>query len=213
MNEKEPVISSESRMFLGMFPNSSYFETRFEKMDNQMDEMRRNQDNFREQLRDFKYDFDRRLTESQNYNKERFSLIDKQFELSRQDMLERFTQSDKKIESSRQEMLERFAQNDKQFELSRQDMLERFAQVDKRFELVDKRFDQIAISIEKVVDKIDHIEERLSKKIDHIDEKLCEKIDQGDERQRKFTLRMFSIAISISCLSAFGIVMKVLNMI
>ena len=41
-------------------PNTSYFESRFDILQNNYKEVRRGQDNFREQLRDLKIDMDRR---------------------------------------------------------------------------------------------------------------------------------------------------------
>ena len=58
--------------------------------------------------------------------------------------------------------------------------------IDKRFEQVDKRFEQIIASIDRLGDKLDH----------------------RDEKQRAFTLRMFTIAISISILGALGAFLK-----
>ncbi|KPA16482.1 hypothetical protein MHK_003306 [Candidatus Magnetomorum sp. HK-1] len=158
--------------FSNLMPNVSYFDSRFDIMQNNIDEVRRNQDNFREQLRDMKSDMDRRFNEN------------------RSDMLDRFAQVDKRFE----QVDKRFEQVDKRFETSHNDMVDRFKQVDKRLE-------QIILSIEKLSDKID-------KK----DEKLNLKINQRDEIQRKFTLRMFSISLSVTGLSVMGILMKVLNL-
>ena len=147
MNDNEktnPSIIESQMLFSNMLPNMSYFESRFEIMQNNYEEVRRNQDIFREQLRDMKTDMDRRFIETHNDMKERFAQVDKRFE-----------------------------------------------QVDKRFEQVDKRLDQIISSIEKLGDKMDN----------------------RDERQRKFTLRMFSISISITGISVLGVLIKVLNII
>jgi len=145
-------------LFSNMLPNMSYFESRFEIMQNNYKEVRRNQDHFQEQIRDLKTDMDRRFFETREDMKERFAHVDKRFE-----------QVDK-----------RFEQVDKRFE-----------QVDKRFEQVDKRLDQIITSIEKIGAKMDY----------------------RDERQRKFTLRMFSISMSFTGLSVLGVLIKVLNII
>jgi len=142
----------ESQMFFSsLLPSIKFFESRFEIMQNNYEEVRRNQNHFQEQLRDLKTDMDRRFFET------------------REDMKERFAQVDK-----------RFEQVDKRFE-----------QVDKRFEQIDKRLEQIITSIEKI----------------------GEKMDYRDERQRKFTLRMFSISMSFTGLSVLGILIKVLNII
>jgi len=66
--------------------------------------------------------------------------------------------------------------------------------VDKRFDsiksLMDKRFEQVIASIERLTDKLDY----------------------RDEKQRGFTLRMFSIAIGISILGALGTFLKSLGL-
>ncbi len=71
----------------------------------------------------------------------------------------------------------------------RSDVDKRFEQVGKRFEQVDKRFEQIINSIDKLADKQAYGFE-----------KLLEKLDHRDERQRNFTLRMFTLSITISIL-------------
>jgi len=78
---------------------------------------------------------------------------------------------------------------DKRFDAFKGDMDRRFEQVDKRFEQVDKRFDQVIASIDRLADKLDY----------------------RDEKQRGFTLRMFTIAISISILGALGAFLKSLG--
>ena len=71
----------------------------------------------------------------------------------------------------------------------RGDVDKRFEQVDKRFEQVDKRFEQIIASIDRLGDKLEH----------------------RDENQRSFTLRMFTIAISISIIGVLGAFLKSLG--
>ena len=208
MDENSAQVSSpmETQMLFSMRPDTTYFEMRFKKMESQIDEVRRNQDSFQEQFRDFKYDVDRRFTETRSDVLERFSLVDKRFE----QVDKRFEQVDK-----------RFEQVDKQFEqviasieklgekMDRRD--EKFGEkMDRRDEKFGEKIDQIN---EKFGKKIDHIDKQLGEKIDKIDEKLGGKIDHRDERQRRFTLRMFNIAISISCLSVFGVLMKVFNIL
>ena len=74
----------------GFFPNTKYFDSRFDLLQVQIDESRRNQEQIKDQLKDFKGDTDRR-----------FDQVDKQFE----QVDKRFEQVDK-----------RFEQVDKQFE-------------------------------------------------------------------------------------------------
>ena len=77
----------------------------------------------------------------------------------------------------------------KRFDNIKTDMDKRFEQVDKRFEQVDKRFEQIIASIDRLGDKLEH----------------------RDENQRSFTLRMFTIAISISIIGVLGAFLKSLG--
>ena len=89
----------------------------------------------------------------------------------------------------------RFEQVDKRFGDMKSDMDKRFddmkSDMDKRFEQLDKRFEQIIASIDRLGDKLDH----------------------RDEKQRYFTMRMFTIAISISILGVLGAFLKSLGVI
>ena len=62
--------------------------------------------------------------------------------------------------------------------------------VDRRFEQVDKRFEQVIASIERLGDKLDY----------------------RDEKLRGFTLRMFTIAITISIIGVLGAFLKSLGL-
>ena len=77
----------------------------------------------------------------------------------------------------------------------RTDMDRRFDEmkydVNKRFEQVDKRFEQIINSTDKLTDKLDY----------------------RDERQRSFTIRMFTISITISILGVTSVFLKMLAII
>jgi len=191
MDENEPIMKhlSEAGIFVSkMMPNTSYFESRFDILQNNYEEVRRGQDNFREQLRDLKIDMDRRFNETHNNMVERFAIVDKRIDDTRSDMLDRFMQVDK-----------RFEQVDKRFE-----------QVDKRFEQVDKRFEQVDKRFEQVDKRFEQVDSRLSQIILSID-KLGDKIDQKDDRQRRFTFKMFSIAMSFTALTIMGVLVKVLN--
>ncbi len=56
-------------LIAGFFPNTKYFDSRFDLLQVQIDETRRNQEQIREQIRDFKIDTERR-----------FEQVDKRFE-------------------------------------------------------------------------------------------------------------------------------------
>ncbi len=68
---------------------------------------------------------------------------------------------------------------DKRFDSIKED-------IDKRFEKVDKRFEQMITAINRLGDKLEH----------------------RDEKQRAFTLRMFTIAISISIIGVLGVFLR-----
>ena len=71
------------------------------------------------------------------------------------------------------------------------DVDKRFEQVDKRFEQVDKRFDRLDDKMDRILDKL----------------------DQRDDKQRSFTLRMFTLSITISILGVTGAFLKSLGLI
>jgi len=85
---------------------------------------------------------------------------------------------------------------DKRFDGIKTDMDKRFEQVDKRFEQVDKRFEQVDKRFEQIIASID---------------RLGDKLEHRDEKQRAFTLRMFTIAISISIFGVLGAFLKSLG--
>ena len=85
---------------------------------------------------------------------------------------------------------------DRRFDSMKEDMDRRFSQVDKRFEQVDKRFEQVDKRFEQVIASI---------------ERLGDKLDYRDEKLRGFTLRMFTIAITISIIGVLGAFLKSLG--
>ena len=123
-------------MIAGIIPNTKYFESRFDLLQVQINEIRRNQEIDREQVRDFKLDVDRRFNETSG----KFDQIYKRIDDFKSNVDDRFRQVDM-----------RFEQVDKRFDLV--DL--RFEQVDKRFEQVDKRFEQMIASIDKLSDKLE----------------------------------------------------------
>ena len=189
MNESDTNMQhiSEAGILISKLSSTNYFESRFDILQNNYQAVQRSQDSFKEQLRDLKLDMDRRFNETHNNMIERFAIVDRRIDDTRSDMLERFTIVDRRIDDTRSDMLERFKQVDKRFE-----------QVDKRFEQIDKRFEQIDMRLSQIILSID---------------KLGDKIDHKDDRQRKFTLKMFSIAMSVTGLSIMGVLFKVLNIV
>jgi len=209
--EQQKSISPDSQMFISMLSNTYSFDSRFDRMQTRIDEVNKNQitmqqklekvgtnqeimqnqmNNFQEQFKDMKIDMDRRLSETRVDMLDRLSLVDKRFE----QVDKRFEQVDK-----------RFEQVDKRFE----QVDKRFEQVDKRFEQVDKRFEQVDQQLVIIMKKMDERFDIFDKKLD----KIGQTQDYRDDRQRRFTLRMFSIAVSISSLSVVGVFLKIMNMI
>ena len=53
-------------LIAGFFPNTKYFDSRFDLLQVQIDDSRRNQDQIKEQIRDFKKDTERRFEQVDN---------------------------------------------------------------------------------------------------------------------------------------------------
>ena len=207
-----PSITKTGMILSNVMPDMSYFESRFDIMQNNYEEVQRTQENFREQLRDMKTDMDRRFTETHSIIQRNNDDFREQLRNIKLDMDRRFNEThndmNRSFNETRTDMKERFAQVDKNFEQVNQ----RFEQVDKRFEQVDKRFEQVDKRFEQVDKRFEQVDKRLDLIISSI-EKLGDKIDHRDERQRKFTLLMFSIALSVTGLSVVGVLIKILNII
>jgi len=91
-------------------------------------------------------------------------------------------------------------------------MNRRFEEVNKRFEQVDKRFEQVDKRFEQVDKRFEQVEKRLEQIIASID-RLGDKLDQRDLHQRNFTIRMFTIAITLSFLGVLGVLMKIFGIV
>ncbi len=63
-------------LIAGFFPNTKYFDSRFDLLQIQIDESRRNQEQIKDQLKDFKGDIDKRFEQVDK----RFEQVDKRFE-------------------------------------------------------------------------------------------------------------------------------------
>ena len=85
----------------GIFPNAKYFDARFDLLQVQIDEIKKNQELDRYQIRDFKADVDRRFSESDA----KFEQVNRRIGEFKNDVDKRFEQVDK-----------RFEQVDKRFE-------------------------------------------------------------------------------------------------
>jgi len=192
--EQQKSISPDSQMFISMLSNTYSFDSRFDRMQTRIDEMSKNQVTMQQKLE--KVSTNQEIM--QNQMRDMKIDMDRRFSETRVDMLDRFSLVDK-----------RFEQVDKRFE-----------QVDKRFEQVDKRFEQVDKQLQIIVEKIDERFNRFDDKFDDRFDKIDDKFDKigqdqdyRDDRQRRFTLRMFSIAISFSSLSVVGVFLKIMNVI
>ena len=102
-------------------------------------------------------------------------------------MNRRFEQADANLLDFKNDVAKRFEQVDKRFE----QVDKRFEQVDRRFEQIDKRFEQMVAAIDRLTDRIEH----------------------RDEHQRNFTLRMFTISVTLSFLGVLGVLLKIFGII
>jgi len=133
------------------------------------------------------------------YFEVRFDHMQEQIDGLRGDLKDFRSNVDKRFDSVKSDMDKRFdsvkSDMDSRFDAIKLDMDSRFdavkSDMDKRFEQVDKRFEQVIASIDRLGDKLEH----------------------RDEKQRAFTLRMFTIAISISILGVLGAFLKSLGVI
>ena len=181
-------------------PNLKYLESRFDRNDlnikdlsigvkdsnNRLGALEKRFDYFEVQvdkrfdlltgeLRDFKSDSNRRFDQMGN-----------EFRDFKVDVKQRFDEMGNEFKDFKGDVKQRFDKMSNEFKDFKGEVKQRFEQVDNRFENVDRRFDQIAASIERLGDKL----------------------DVRDARQRSFTMRMFGIAISMSFLGVLGVLIK-----
>ena len=81
-------------LIAGFFPNTKYFDSRFDLLQVQIDESRRNQEQIKDQLKDFKGDTDKRFDQVKDQLKDFKDDTDKRFE----QVDKRFEQVDKRFE-------------------------------------------------------------------------------------------------------------------
>ncbi len=175
--EKSLKINQESMDLLvaNVIPTTKYFESRFDHMQYQIDEVRKSQTSLQENM-------DKRFISMQEN-------MDKRFISMQEDMDKRFISMqedmDKRFISMQEDMDKRFEQVDKRFE----QVNKRFEQIDKRFEQVDQRFDTITESIHILTLRIEELAKSQETTIrDYI-------IERDRHYDTKFNnLRMFNIA-------------------
>lgn len=185
-DEKSLKINQESMDVLvaNVIPTTKYFETRFDHMQYQIDELKNAQTSMQK-------DMDIRFDSMQKQ-------MDKRFDNMQKDMDTRFDNMQKDMDTRfnnmQKDMDKRFEQVDKRFE-----------QVDKRFEQVDKRFEDITASINNLTLKIEQLSKTQETTLrDYI-------IERDRFYDKKFNnLRMYNIAI-IALVS--GVILKMAGII
>jgi len=128
--EKKLELNKESVDVLvtSIIPTTKYFESRFDHMQYQVDEIKASQKSMLVAM------------------DKRFEQVDKRFNAMQQDMDKRFEQIDQRFNAMQQDMDKRFEKVDKRFE-----------QVDKRFEQVDKRLNDVTESIHLLTLRIEEL--------------------------------------------------------
>jgi hypothetical protein len=185
-------------MIAGFIPNTRYFDSRFDLLQVQVELLQKGQTEIKSQIIRLEDQVERRFERSDEVLKEFKNDVEKRFEKSDQNLNEFKLLVDKRFEKADQNLNEfkllvdkRFEQVDKRFEKADQNLNEFKLLVDKRFEKVDKRLDQIVTSIDRLTEKLDH----------------------RDEKQRGFTIRMFTVAITVSFLGVLGTMIKLFGIL
>jgi len=125
----------------GFFPNTRYFDSRFDLLQVQIDELRRGQESLKDEIKYRFADVDRRFGEIDR----RFVEIDRRFgEIDR-----RFVEMDKRLDEFKKDVDKRFEQVDRRLDEFKKD-------VDKRFEQVDRRFGEMISSINRLADNLEN---------------------------------------------------------
>jgi chromosome segregation ATPase len=171
MDENSLKINQETMDVLvaNVIPTTKYFESQFNHMQYQVNELKDNQKKF-----------EARMDERFEQVNVRFEQIDKRFE----QVNKRFEQIDKKFE----QIDKRFEQVDKRFE-----------QIDKKFEQINKRFEQVDNEIREVKIQITNLSNNIEKSFAKMEITIRDNIiDRDRYYDGKFNnLRMFNIAIII----------------
>jgi len=168
-----------------VIPTTKYFESRFDHMQYQIDEIKNNQLKFEKNM-------DRKFEKVD----ERFKQVDETIKDLKTDIDKRFEKVD-----------ERFKQVDEKIENFKKDVDQRFEKVDRRFEQVDQRFQSLE---DKIVDLTLEIKELSKRQETTIRDYIIERDRFYD---KKFAnLRNFNIAIitliSGLALKIFGVLDK-----
>ena len=129
----------------GFFPNTRYFDSRFDLLQVQIDELRRGQESLKDEIKYRFADVDRRFGEIDR----RFVEMDKRLDEFKKDVDKRFEQVDRRLDEFKKNVDKRFEQVDRRLDEFKKD-------VDKRFEQVDKRFGEMISSINRLADNLEN---------------------------------------------------------
>ncbi|MGM0519845.1 MAG: hypothetical protein ACQERD_09415 [Campylobacterota bacterium] len=181
-----------------VIPTTKYFESRFDHMQYQIDEIKNSQVAMQSSM-DRRFEkVDERFDSMQSEMDKRFEKVDERFDSMQSEMDKRFEKVDERFDSMQSDM-------DKRFDSMQSDMDKRFEKVDERFKQVDKRFEQVENSINNLALKIEKLTNAQETTIrDYI-------IERDRFYDKKFTnLRMYNIAI-IALVS--GVILKMAGII
>ena len=117
-------------LIAGFFPTTKYFDSRFDLLQVQIDESRRNQEQIKEQLKDFKGD-----------NDKRFEQVDRRFEDAKEQFKDFKGDNNRRFEDAKEQLKDFKDDNDKRFE-----------QMDHRFQRFEGKMDTLIEHIDVKVD-------------------------------------------------------------
>ncbi len=214
-----------------IIPTKEYFEYRLDQTDKSIVAL---SDNVNEKLNVLRTDMDQRFEQvDKRFDVTDNSIValrtdmDKRFDVMQSDMDKRFDVTDNSIVTLRTDMDRRFNVTDNSIVTLRTDMDKRFdvmqSDMDKRFDVTDNSIVTLRTDMDRRFEQVDRRFDATDKRFDKIDDKfdklyhLLENRDvemRGEIReQRKFTLKMFMISISISVLGVFGILLKTMGIL
>ena len=197
--EKLPINQATLDILVAnIIPTSKYFEARFDHLEDRVDRMQNDIIDFRSEVSGRFEQVDKRLIG-------RFQQVDKRFDDMKADV-------DKRFDDMKADVDKRFDEMKTNVDLRFEQVDQRFEQVDQRFDQVDKRFEQINQRFEQVDKRFEQVDQRFVQMIASID-KLTDKLDHRDEGQRNFTMRMFTVSITISIIGVAGAFLKTLGLI
>ncbi|MBF0182331.1 MAG: hypothetical protein HQM03_20135 [Magnetococcales bacterium] len=149
-----------------------YFDVRFDHMAQKVDRVDRDVLNLRNET----------ILRFDQVDK-RFEQVDKRFEQAEKHLAEFKSDVNIRFDLMHRQMEQRFGQVDRQFE-----------QVEKQIELVNKRFEQVDVKLDRLLERIDV------------------RIDGGLRENRALTVRLFSFALTFCVISISGLFARMFHL-